>query len=118
MDIIDLSLAIVGAFLYWVLTYASQRRKPQKLSTGKLQSDEQDLKCAQIPNYRSATPQASHAKTSNAPSNKSQQHCKSIAATTPDYWQPSAQPVLAPTFSSVDLDGEVQELLCQISPTS
>jgi len=114
LDISQLSLAIVGAFLYAVLhkfDQSAQKRPnisviveaaaPQKAVPRKAA-----LQKAAACNATSRGYSGTHAKPGTA------------VIVSPEVREPSVQPVLAPTFQSNGWEGETQELILQIMPTS
>jgi len=105
LDISQLSFAILGAVLYALL---------QK-------SDQFTAKKPPIPLVVNAAPCAPKPKPSYTPS-KAGAHAKPSIPATPIIKQEtrtsSIQPIVTPTFQSKCWEGEIQELLLQITPTS
>jgi len=113
LDISQLSFALIGAVLYALLQKQDGNAPKKPLST--------------VP--RNIRPQQSNAQArSPKPSPKPKQtnnhnpNCTSYSAPlkipAPEVYKQSIKPITAPSFCSKDWDGEVQELLSQITPTA
>jgi len=111
LDISQLSFAMVGAILYALLQKSDQvAPKQQRISVV----------------VEAAPPQKVAVRASNPrafpghPASLSGTRPKPALAPSvvPEVRAPSAQPILAPTFQSKGWEGEIQELLQQITPTA
>jgi len=110
LDISQLSFAIIGAFLYALL------QKQDELAPKK-----QRMRVTTDAPSRSVTGSAPKPKGCLArPVTAAGTNDKAVAVSiaNPDVRSLSVQPILAPSFQSKGWEGEIQELLVQITPTS
>lgn len=113
LDISQLAFAVVGAVFYAVLqkSAATTPKKPQRISVvveGPQRCSKNKV-CNSYSNLSLAAPRRNLA-LSQMPAKKQLRQQEQLST--------SAQPVLAPTFSSQTWDGEVTELLDQIAPSA
>jgi len=115
LDISQLSFAMIGAVLYASLqNYDNSAQKTQTKPTRK---EPQHTAVNAVPRY--VAPHGTrHKAAPNRPS-CSTPHAKPSATLSPkaQVRTPSALPIVAPTFQSKDWEGEMQELLLNITPT-
>jgi hypothetical protein len=110
LDISQLAFAVLGAVLYALLQRADGPATKKKT----VQAVVETTPAQSAQRLKAGQPRAAPARTSIS----GMQSSKPVAETTPEVRAPSVQPIMAPTFQSDDWDGEVQELLNQITPTT
>lgn len=113
LDITQLAFAVVGAVFYAVIqkSAATPPKKAQRISVvveGPQRCSKYKV-CNSYSNSSQATPRRNLA-LSQLPTKRPLQQQEQLST--------SAQPVLAPTFSSQSWDGEITELLDQITPSA
>jgi hypothetical protein len=108
LDISQLSFAIIGAVFYAVLQ-KTDNGTPKKKAYHHVDS---------APYHQNPSARTPQLKTvSLRPSGITNAYAKPAAcAQAPEVRAPSAQPIVAPTFRSEGWEGEIQELLLQITP--
>jgi hypothetical protein len=109
LDISQLAFAIIGAAFY-ALLQKTDRSTPKKATFPDVDS------APYTQNARAPKPQSSHLRSLGASHYHSKLKQSAEPALPQEVRAPSAQPVVAPTFRSGGWDGEIQELLLQISP--
>jgi len=112
LDISQLTFAIIGAGLYALIhKYDQPKTKKQRISVV-VETASQNV-VARTPKQKTCSLRSLRSETENLlPHIK--QPC--VPGAKPDVRLPSIQPILAPTFQSDGWEGEVQELLLQITP--